>query len=40
MFRISLETQTFSSVSAKTGNALFSKFDLNVSLYKFKKLMK
>ena len=36
MFCISLGTQTFSSVSVKIWNALFSKFVLNVPLYKFK----
>ena len=38
MFRISLGTQTFSNVSAKIWNVPFSKFDLNVSLYRFKKI--
>ena len=40
MFRISLGTQPSSNVSGKVWNALFSKFDLNLSLYKCKNSLK
>ena len=36
MFRVSLGTQTFSTVSARTWNALIVKFNVNVPLYNLK----
>ena len=40
MFRISHESQTFSSVGAKIWNALSIKIDVNVTLIKFKNSLK
>ena len=40
MFRISHESQTFSSVGAKIWNALSTKIDVNVTLIKFKNSLK
>ena len=40
MFRVSLGTQIFSTVSARIWNALIVKFSANVPLYKFKDLLK
>ena len=40
MFRVSLGTQTFSTVSARIWNAVIVKFNVNVSLSKFKESLK
>ena len=40
MFRISVESQTFSSVGAKIWNAFSIKIDVNVTLIKFKNSLK
>ena len=40
MFRISHESQTFSSVGAKIWNALSIKLDVNITLIKFKNSLK
>ena len=40
MFRVSLGTQTFSTVSARIWNARFVKFDVNVPLSKFEVYLK
>ena len=40
MFRVSLGTQTFSTVSARIWNAVVVKFNVNVSLSKFKESLK
>ena len=40
MFRVSLGTQTFSTVSARIWNALIVKFDLNAPLTRFKVSLK
>ena len=40
MFRISNESQTFSSVGAKIWNALNIKINVNVTLIKFKNSLK
>ena len=40
MFRVSLGTQTFSTVSARIWNAVIVKFNVNVLLSKFKEYLK
>ena len=40
MFRVSLGTQTFSTVSARIWNAVIVKFNVNVLLSKFKGSLK
>ena len=40
MFRVSLGTQTFSTVSARIWNVVIVKFNVNVSLPKFKESLK
>ena len=40
MFRVSLETQTFSTVSARIWNAVIVKFNVNISLSKVKESLK
>ena len=40
MFRVSLGTQTFSTLSARIQNAVIVKFNVNVSLSKFKESLK
>ena len=40
MYRVSLGTQTFSTVSARIWNALIVKFIVNVSFYRFKVSLK
>ena len=40
IFRVSLETQSFSTVSARIWNAVIVNFNVNVSLSKFTKSLK